>query len=275
MSCTPHTVAPSRKVVSVNGHVIAREAISREAQHHPADKPSASWSEAAMALVIRELLLQEADRLEIATLPRSDAEGRCETDDEARMRALIEQAAAVPVPNEAECRRYFEQNRRRFRTPDLFEVRHILLASDPRDTTRLEAASALAATLSATLAADPGKFADIARAHSDCPSAAQGGNLGQIGKGQTVPEFESVLARLPVGEITKEPIQSRYGLHIVQVERRIEGRELPFEAVSQKIATYLADGVERRALSQFVSVLAGRAKIVGVSLPGATAPLLQ
>ena len=138
MSCSTHGLAPSRQVVSVNGRVIPRDAISREAQHHPSDRPAASWREAATALVIRELLLQEAERLAIAAAPRTDGQGRRETDEEARMRALIEQTAPTPTADEAACRRYFERNRRRFRTSDLFEVRHILLAADPRDGKKLD-----------------------------------------------------------------------------------------------------------------------------------------
>jgi len=95
MSCSSQHLSPSRKVVSVNGRVIAREA-----QHHPADKPAASWGEAAAALVIRELLLQEAERLAILPESLSDGQGRRETDEEARIRALVEQAAKVPSPDE-------------------------------------------------------------------------------------------------------------------------------------------------------------------------------
>ncbi len=275
MSCSSQGIAPSRKGVSVNGRVIPRDAISREAQHHPSDAPAACWTEAATALVIRELLLQEAERLAIEAEPRLDDQGRRETDEEARMRALIEQAAPTPIPDEAACRRYFEQNRRRFRTPDLFEVRHILLAADPRDRKQVEDARGRATAILSTIAAHPGRFAEFARSCSDCPSAARGGNLGQIGKGQTVPEFEAALATMKVGEIAREPIQSRYGFHIVRVERRIEGRALPFEVVAEKIAHYLAEAVERRALSQYVSVLAGKAEIQGLRLATSSGPLLQ
>ncbi len=275
MSCSPQALAPSRKVVSVNGRVIPRDAISREAQHHPSDRPAASWNEAANALVIRELLLQEADRLAIEATPRSDALGRRETDEEARIRTLIERAAPTPVADEMACRRYFEQNRMRFRTPDLFEVRHILLAANPKDVKNLEAAETRAMTILSTLAIEPDKFAEFARAHSDCPSAAQGGTLGRIGKGQTVPEFETALAAMKVGPIARKPVHSRYGFHIVRIDRRIDGKEIPFEAVADAIAHYLAVAVERRALSQFVAVLAGQAEIVGVQLVASSGPLLQ
>ena len=73
----------SRSAVSVNGVAIARDAIAREMQHHPAAKPIAAWQQAARALVVRELLLQRARRLDVTPEPVSDDGGRRETDDEA------------------------------------------------------------------------------------------------------------------------------------------------------------------------------------------------
>ena len=275
MSCSVRSVSPSRTVVSVNGRQIPRDIIAREAQHHPSEKPTGAWEAAARALVIRELLLQEASRLVASAEPLVDDEGRRETDEEASMRALIEQEVHTPVPDEAACRRYFEQNRQRFRTPDLFEASHILLAADPRDAERMRRAEELASAILAELRDAPGRFADLAALHSDCPSASQGGNLGQLGRGQTVPEFEKALATLRTGDITTAPVRTRYGLHIIRVERRIDGRDLPFEAVHQRIAAYLSEAVARRAVAQYVGILAGRAEITGIQLAPATGPLVQ
>jgi peptidyl-prolyl cis-trans isomerase C len=61
----------------------------------------------------------------------------------------------------------------------------------------------------------------------------------------------------------------------VRLERRIEGRELPYEAVRQRIADYLDEAVHRRALRQYVSVLAGRAVVTGVDFGGHAGPLVQ
>ena len=60
------TNLPRGNGVAVNGVVVPRESIARETQNHPADKPIDAWQAAARALVIRELLLQEARRLELA-----------------------------------------------------------------------------------------------------------------------------------------------------------------------------------------------------------------
>src|SRR5690606_35843457 len=110
---------------------------------------------------------------------------------------------------------------------------------------------------------------DLARTHSACPSAAQGGSLGQVSSEQTTPEFERALKALAPGGITPVPVETRYGFHIVRLDRRIDGQELPFEAVEQRIAEYLADSVRQRATAQFIARLVSTATVTGIDLPGA------
>lgn len=274
-SCAVKPAISARpKIVSVNGTIIPREAIARETQNHPATKPIEAWQAAAKALVIRELLLQEARRLGLRAEPATDADGRRETEDEALIRQLVEREVTTPEPDEATCRRYFEQNRARFRSPDLFEVAHILIAAPGKPVARAGAWQRAEAILR-ELSEHPEAFAALAGAHSACPSKAVGGSLGQIGPGQTVPEFEAALAALPAGLLAPVLIESRYGVHIVRVDRRIEGRDLPFEIVHERIAAYLADSVNRTASRQYLSLLAGRATLEGVSLDASSSPLLQ
>jgi hypothetical protein len=118
MSCTAHRFLRDANPVevSVNGVVIPRDMIAREVQHHPASKPVEAWLSAARALVVRELLLQQARRVGIAASPLSDEHGRRETDEDALIRQLIEREVKTPEPDEEICRRYYEQNRRRFRS---------------------------------------------------------------------------------------------------------------------------------------------------------------
>ncbi|MDJ1159924.1 peptidylprolyl isomerase [Chelatococcus sp. SYSU_G07232] len=271
---TPNLDAGQARV-SVNGVAIERAAIAREVQHHPAPSPTAAWKRAAQALVVRELLLQEARRLGLAPAPRTDAAGRRETDEEALIRALVEREVVTPVPDEETCRRYYEQNRHRFRSPDICEAAHILFAARRDDAEAFAAARAQAEAVLALLRERPGAFAELARIHSACPSAAQGGNLGQITPGETTPEFEAALVALAPGELTPEPVVTRYGVHIIRLAQRHPGRELPFALVHARIAAYLAVAVEQRAMAQYVGVLAGRATITGVEMGAAAGPLVQ
>jgi peptidyl-prolyl cis-trans isomerase C len=260
--------------VSINGVAISSADIARETQHHASPDPDDSWALATRALAIRELLSQEADRLGIVAEPIEDDEGRREAESEARLRALLEREVVLPRAGEAECRRFYGQNSRRFRSPDLFEPAHILIAARAGDDEARAAARQAAETLITELQERPGDFAALALAHSACPSSKQGGNLGQIGPGQTVEEFERALASMTAGELHPQPIETRYGMHVVRLDRRIDGRELPFELVQERIAEYLDEAVRRRALSQYISILAGRARVTGIDLAG-SGPLVQ
>jgi peptidyl-prolyl cis-trans isomerase C len=269
MSCSVRSAAITAKpaIVSVNGVVVPRDAIAREVQQHPAPTPLAAWKEAARALAVRELLLQEAHRVGAVADALTDDAGRRETSEEAAIRAVIEQDVAVPEPDEAACQRYYEQNRRRFRSADIYEAAHILIAANARDGRAYREAREKAKAILAEIKREPSVFADLARAHSDCPSAAQDGNLGQVTGGQTTPEFERVLKALAPGSISDAPIATRYGFHIVRLDRRIEGRQLPFDAVAAQIAEYLTESVRRRAVAQYIARLAANATITGIDLP--------
>lgn len=273
MSCSVHTNIPAGKpvTVSVNGTAIARDAIVREMQNHPADKPIAAWQQAARALVVRELLLQRAQTIGLTPAPVSDEEGRRETDEEALMRGVVEHEVMVPEPDEAICRRYYENNKARFRSPDIYEASHILFAAVPSDKDAYAQARADAEAVLATLQENPESFGALAQAYSCCPSAAQDGNLGQLTRGQTTPEFEQAMIALSSGETCAAPVATRYGFHIIRVARKHEGRTLPYEVVAERIANYLRDSVTHRAQAQYIARLVSAARIEGIALEGAQA----
>jgi peptidyl-prolyl cis-trans isomerase C len=265
---------PAIPTITVDGVVIDAKAVAAEMQNHGGDSAEVAMRRAATALIVRQLLLAEAARLGITGQPEASADGRRETDEDATIRALIEAEVAVPDADEASLRRYYDNNRRRFVTAPLWEVDHILFAARRDDPAAFAAAREKAASLLGQLVAEPHRFAEFARDISDCPSADVGGSLGQIGEGETTSAFEAALDRLLPGEIS-EPVETPYGVHIIRLVRRIEGVELPFEAVRDRIAGYLADSVDRRAGAEYVGLLAGRAEITGFDIAGAASPLLQ
>jgi peptidyl-prolyl cis-trans isomerase C len=272
-TCSAHAQIPAGKpaAVSVNGVSIARDAIVREMQHHPAGKPIAAWQQAARALVVRELLLQRARVIDLTPDPISDEAGRRETDEEAIMRGVVEHEVKVPEPDDEICRRYYDHNSARFRSPDIYEAAHILFAALPKDAEAYSRAQADAAGVLVALSERPESFATMAQAYSRCPSAAQGGNLGQITAGQTTPEFEQALMALSAGQLCEAPVATRYGFHIIRLDRKHEGRVLPYEIVAGRIADYLRESVRRRADAQYIARLVTAAKIEGIDLAGADA----
>ncbi|WP_143272521.1 peptidylprolyl isomerase, partial [Brachyspira hyodysenteriae] len=72
-----------------------------------------------------------------------------------------------------------------------------------------------------------------------------------------------------------EIAETRYGFHVIRLDRRVAGRSLPFERVRDRIAGYLATSVGTRAVAQYISILAGRAQISGISFGAASSPLVQ
>ena len=202
-----------------------------------------AWREAARALALRELLLQEARRLGIVPDPEVDETGRGETDDEAVIRALLDRQVKPDRAGEEECRRYYENNVDRFRTPDLFEASHILVEPQDDGAAAWAEAEAEARAIAAEVGDDPEAFAAAARELSGCPSAHQGGSLGQIRRGELVEALQDAIETLPEKSTRREPVRSRFGWHVVRLQRRIEGRTLPFDVVRDRVADMLEAGL--------------------------------
>ncbi len=271
----PPKAAPVIREISVNGITIPESEILAEAQNHPAENPGSALHAAAEALVVRELLWQEARRLGLGASPRRDSEGRMETERDAAIRLLIDHEVTAPRATDEECRRYYGRHPDKFRSEALLEARHILRAAPQADKQARNAARAGAASLCGILARQPDRFAALAAAHSDRPSREHGGNLGRLTRGSTVSEFEDALSAMEEGDISAQPVESRFGFHVIALDRRIEGRQLPFEMVAERIAAWLEASAWAKATSQYIAVLAGQADIKGISLNGADGPLVQ
>lgn len=268
----PQLIASSEQewpIVSVNGVQITPEAMAQELQYHPAESREEAVFLAARALVIRELLQQRIRELGVLL-----EVGAGENEEEAATRLLLEREVKVPDCDEATCVRYFKSNRGRFHSAPLLAVRHILLECAPDDAEARHVAHSQAEVLLLSLQESPASFADLALKYSACPSKAQGGSLGQVSKGQTVPELERQLFTLAPG-LASKPLESRYGWHVICVDQRIEGQPLPYEAVATAIRTQLQQGVWQKALVQYLQTLIGAADVRGIALQGADSPLVQ
>ena len=259
----------------VNGVTIAADDIAAEAQNHPSDNPETAWTAAAEALVIKTLLLKEADELGVEAPELADDKGRTLAPDDARIEALLEQEVTTPQADEATCKHYFESNKERFSSPNLVEASHILFSAAKEDQAAYEMAVSKAKATISELREHPERFAALAETHSACSSAKHGGNLGQIGPGQTVSEFETFLFNLEEDQLCTVPVKSRFGAHVLKTGRKVSGEKLPFEAVHRKIADYLEEASWRRAVAQYIGILSGKAKIEGLDISGSNGPLVQ
>ncbi|WP_290702368.1 peptidylprolyl isomerase [Amphritea sp.] len=261
--------APEFTPVMVNGTLLEEQRIVEETQYYPAESLEMSRAQAAQALVVRELLLQRAQVLELAVEAQSD-----ETEEEALIRLLIAREVELPQATEEICLHYFEANQNKFCTQPLLAVSHILLPAGPDDIEGRIEQQAQAEKLIEALKQDPELFAQLAKQHSVCPSKELGGQLGQIDKGQTVAEFERQIFSLPEG-LAQHPLESRYGFHVTRIDKRVEGEQLPFEAVEDRIRAYLIERNYRRAVNQYIQVLVSDAEVEGIELQAADSQLVQ
>ena len=251
----------------VNGERIEASKIAEEAQNHvsPKNKPGVAWRKAAQALAIRALLLQAARSRGLTPAPEELAPGRVETEEEALIRVLLDEALSIAPVTEETIRAEWAKDPDRYRSAPLWDVSHILCACDPRDEEERMAAEARARALLTRLDGDARSFALAAR-ESDCGSKASGGHLGQLGPGDTVPEFEAALRDLAEGAMTPTPVLSRHGWHIIRLNATAPGQVLPYETVRPKIAQALEKAAWARASRDFVETLAKGAQITGASL---------
>lgn len=255
--------------VFVNGEKVPQKTIAAETQNHsaPAGKPGIAWRKAANAITIRTLLLQEARRLNLAPTIREVEPGRFETEEEALVGALLEQAIEVQRPSCDQIYAEWARDPERFKTPLLWEVSHILCACDVGDLPALKAAHERAEALTREVQAKPGRFASTAKCHSDCASGINGGMLGQIGSGDSAPEFETAVRALGEGQITPEPIMTGYGYHIIRLDAVAERRILPFDVARPIVEAAMEKAAWACAARNFVDALVGAASISGAD-PG-------
>lgn len=261
----PSAPAVADRPVFVDGVEIDPEAIAREMQNHSAPDPTETWREAARALVVRELLLNEARSRGLEPEPEALGETRTETDDDSLIRQLLEEAVEPAEPSEAELERAYEGMRARFVTPTLFEAAHILIEPADEGPSAWAEAESEARAIIARVGDDAPAFAEAA-ARSDCPTGAQGGSLGQIRRGELAPPVQAALEELAEGCTRREPVRSRFGWHVVRLERRIEGRALPYDIVRPRIRDMLEARAWAVGAARYVADLAAAARIEGVEL---------
>lgn len=246
-------------VVKVNGQEIAEAAIAREAILH-ADSPD-PHAVAATTLVMRRLIIDRARSLGL--LAREETQPTDADLDDA-LDALLALEAAVPEPEEEELQRFYEHNRVRFRMGERVHVAHILFAVK---TPRLaEALHARASALLAECRDRPERFDEAAHELSNCPSGARGGDLGWLGRGESVPEFERVVFTATEAGLWPRPVATRFGWHLIRLIERDAGRPLSFEQARAMVAAHLRTRSLRKAGAQYLQCLAAQACIEGVDL---------
>ena len=224
-----------------------------------------------------ELLRQQAQRQGL--LAEDDAPGLDGATSAAAAQAierLLEQALQVPEPSEAACRRYHAAHPGFGSQGERAHLRHVLFAVTPGVDVSLLRQRAERLLLELRCADDGGpRFAEAAGEWSNCPSGAQGGDLGWLTPEDCAPEFaREVFGSQEVGVLARL-VHSRFGLHVVQVCARKPAQPQAFDQVQASIALVLRQQAWVNALRQYLQLLAGAAEVEGVDLDAADSPLVQ
>lgn len=227
-----------------------------------------------------ELLRQQA--VSAGLLPRFTGLSAPEPDDATRraIEALLEAEVHSPEPGTEECRRHYEAHKPRFVVGQALHVRHILFAVTPGVPVNALAQRAEAALLELSRqGVSIDRFAQLAAELSNCPSSAQGGDLGWITPQDCAPELAKALflQNDAIQALGLHPrlVHSRFGLHIVDVLAREPGRLPEFAELQAQIGARLALQSQATALRQYMQLLVGQADVEGVELEGADTPLVQ
>lgn len=173
---------------------------------------------------------------------------------------LVDESAIFETisPGDTEIQQYYDASIEQYTTPGQVRASHILLRTEEREESAVEARAAELAA-AARGGAD---FAELARQHSqDEATAADGGDLGLFGRGRMVAEVETAAFELDVDAVS-DPVRSAFGFHVIRVTEKQERAVQPLDEVREAIGNTLRN---ERATARATAL--GRAIAAEVSTP--------
>lgn len=161
------------------------------------------------------------------------------------LRKEIEQLAI----SDEETKNYYDANKDKFKEPEKFRARHILVDTEEtaKDVlTRLKAGE---------------DFSALAREKSKDPSKERGGDLGFFSKGQMVPEFEQATLALEPGQLS-DVVKTQFGYHVIKLEEKQPAREQSFDEVKDQLKQMLLSNKQRERFETLLKELKDKTKVV-------------
>ncbi len=162
-------------------------------------------------------------------------------------RAAIDAALKDVSVTDEEAKKFYDGHPDQFTQPERVRVRHILVSDD---VTSADTIAKVQAELKGGVS-----FDELAKTHSLCPSSAQGGDLGEVSKGQMVPEFESAAFALKNPGDVSEPVKTQFGWHVIKLESRIPETVEPFDTVKPQLLQYLTNEKKGEAFKAATELL--------------------
>ncbi len=157
--------------------------------------------------------------------------------------------------NDAEARKYYQENKAQFSQPERIKARHILIAvEDPASADSKKAAREKAEKILARVRAGE-DFAELAKKYSDDPgSREKGGDLGFFSRGQMIEPFEKAAFSLKVGEISGL-VESPFGYQLIKVAERLPAQTTPYEKVKEQVREKALEAKRESVLEAYLQQL--------------------
>ena len=194
-------------------------------------------------LVSNKLLLLDAKRNLLEADPVFKAE-LAKVRDNLLVSFAAEKAFASVTVSDKDAEDYYENNKERFVSEESVNASHILVDSEEK-----------ALEILAKIKAGEISFEDAARENSSCPSGQNGGNLGDFGRGQMVPEFDVAVFEMEVGEISESPVKTQFGYHLIKLNAKNAAETLPFAEIAPEIKDALLQEKRRAAYESKINQL--------------------
>ena len=155
----------------------------------------------------------------------------------------MEKVLAKITVTEDELKKYYEENADKMQSGETVNASHILVAEED-----------MAKDLLAKIEAGEISFEDAAKSFSTCPSAQEGGNLGDFGRGQMVPEFDEACFAMEVGAVTG-PVKTQFGYHLIRLNSKSAPAPIPYEDIKEQIRSQLISEKQQAAYRSKVNQL--------------------
>ena len=139
---------------------------------------------------------------------------------------------------------YYNENQDKFVSPATVNASHILVDSEEK-----------AKEIYEKIEKGEMSFEDAAKEYSSCPSKDNGGSLGDFGKGQMVPEFDAAVFAMEVGEVTKAPVQTQFGYHLIRLNSKKEGETMPLDSIKERLGQQLLGQKQQKAYESRINQL--------------------
>lgn len=194
-------------------------------------------------LIASKLLLLEAKRNLFEAEPEFKAE-LARVRDELLVGYATKKAISSVSVSDKEAEDYYNENKERFVSEETVNASHILVDTEEEALSILE-----------KINAGEMSFEDAAAEFSSCPSKANGGNLGDFGRGQMVPEFDVAVFAMAEDEITKTPVKTQFGYHLIKLNKKNPAEEMPFAEIAPEIKDALLQEKRRAAYESKINQL--------------------